>query len=108
MASPPNGQTLKRQGARRQHAGIPQQFLVSACSLSRSSDNYTALCLQSPDKTPSGNQLRWGHRRCMLESIFCLGIRVSMADHEARQTAEDHYYAALDLVSEGEHERAVA
>ena len=27
---------------------------------------------------------------------------------EARQKAEDHYYAALDLVSEGEHERAVA
>jgi tetratricopeptide (TPR) repeat protein len=30
-----------------------------------------------------------------------------MADAEARQKAEDHYYAALDLVSEGEHERAV-
>jgi tetratricopeptide (TPR) repeat protein len=30
-----------------------------------------------------------------------------MADPEARQKAEDHYYAALDLVSEGEHERAV-
>jgi len=30
-----------------------------------------------------------------------------MADNEARQKAEDHYYAALDLVSEGEHERAV-
>ncbi len=26
---------------------------------------------------------------------------------EARQKAEDHYYAALDLVSEGEQERAV-
>ncbi len=31
-----------------------------------------------------------------------------MADEEARRKAEDHYYAALDLVSEGEHERAVA
>jgi Flp pilus assembly protein TadD len=31
-----------------------------------------------------------------------------MTDSEARQKAEDHYYAALDLVSEGEHERAVA
>jgi tetratricopeptide (TPR) repeat protein len=30
-----------------------------------------------------------------------------MADNEARQKAEDHYYAALDLVSEGEQERAV-
>jgi len=30
-----------------------------------------------------------------------------MPDPEARQKAEDHYYSALDLVSEGEHERAV-
>jgi len=30
-----------------------------------------------------------------------------MADPEARHKAEDHYYAALDLVSEGEQERAV-
>jgi tetratricopeptide (TPR) repeat protein len=30
-----------------------------------------------------------------------------MADPEARQKAEDHYYAALDLVSEGEQDRAV-
>jgi tetratricopeptide (TPR) repeat protein len=30
-----------------------------------------------------------------------------MADTEARQKAEDHYYAALDLVAEGEHEAAV-
>jgi tetratricopeptide (TPR) repeat protein len=30
-----------------------------------------------------------------------------MADAEARQKAEDHYYAALDLIAEGEHERAV-
>jgi tetratricopeptide (TPR) repeat protein len=30
-----------------------------------------------------------------------------MADAEARQKAEDHYYVALDLVAEGEHERAV-
>jgi tetratricopeptide (TPR) repeat protein len=26
---------------------------------------------------------------------------------EARRKAEDHYYAALDLVAEGEHQRAV-
>ena len=44
----------------------------------------------------------------VLESIFCLRISVRMADNEARQKAEDHYYAALDLVSEGEQERAVA
>ena len=30
-----------------------------------------------------------------------------MTDNEARHKAEDHYYAALDLVSEGEHQRAV-
>ena len=27
---------------------------------------------------------------------------------DARQKAEDHYYAALDLVSDGDHERALA
>jgi Flp pilus assembly protein TadD len=31
-----------------------------------------------------------------------------MTDENARQRAEDHYYAALDLVSEGEPERALA
>ena len=31
-----------------------------------------------------------------------------MSDPKARQKAEDHYYAALDLVSEGAQERAVA
>ena len=30
-----------------------------------------------------------------------------MTDSNPRQIAEDHYYAALDLVSEGEQERAV-
>jgi Flp pilus assembly protein TadD len=30
-----------------------------------------------------------------------------MTDPNSRQKAEDHYYAALDLVSEGEQERAV-
>ena len=30
-----------------------------------------------------------------------------MADDNAHQKAEDHYYAALDLVSEGEPERAL-
>jgi len=30
-----------------------------------------------------------------------------MVDDATRQKAEDHYYAALDLVSDGEHERAV-
>jgi Flp pilus assembly protein TadD len=32
----------------------------------------------------------------------------SMANDTSRQRAEDHYYAALDLVSEGEQERALA
>lgn len=31
-----------------------------------------------------------------------------MSDEKARQTAEDYYYAALDLVAEGHHEQAVA
>lgn len=31
-----------------------------------------------------------------------------MPDDNSRQEAEDHYYAALDLVSEGEQERALA
>ena len=31
-----------------------------------------------------------------------------MTDENTRQKAEDHYYAALDLVSEGERERALA
>ena len=31
-----------------------------------------------------------------------------MTDEIKRQQAEDHYYAALDLVSEGERERALA
>lgn len=30
-----------------------------------------------------------------------------MVDENARQRAEDHYYAALDLVAEGEQERAL-
>jgi tetratricopeptide (TPR) repeat protein len=31
-----------------------------------------------------------------------------MSDANARQVAEDHYYAALDLFAAGEHEAAVA
>lgn len=31
-----------------------------------------------------------------------------MPDDHARQQAEGHYYAALDLVAEGQHERALA
>jgi tetratricopeptide (TPR) repeat protein len=31
-----------------------------------------------------------------------------MSDNSARQLAEDHYYAALDLVAEGQHEQALA
>ena len=30
-----------------------------------------------------------------------------MSDETARQAAEDHYYAALDLVAEGQHELAL-
>lgn len=38
----------------------------------------------------------------------CQARFTRMTDQNARQTAEDHYYAALDLVSEGELERALA
>ena len=31
-----------------------------------------------------------------------------MSDSEQKQTAEDHYYAALDLYGEGKHDRAIA
>jgi Flp pilus assembly protein TadD len=31
-----------------------------------------------------------------------------MTDETSRQSAEDHYYAALDLVAEGQQERALA
>ncbi len=31
-----------------------------------------------------------------------------MTDSEARRSAEDHYYAALDLFAEGRHEEAIA
>jgi tetratricopeptide (TPR) repeat protein len=39
---------------------------------------------------------------------FPRGLQVSVADQNARHAAEDHYYAALDLVAEGDHEGAVA
>ena len=42
----------------------------------------------------------------MLESNFRRNPFVT--DPNARQKAEDHYYAALDLVSEGQQERALA
>jgi tetratricopeptide (TPR) repeat protein len=59
------------------------------------------------DETQSNCLFAGASHGCMLESILCLRISVSMASPEARQKAEDHYYAALDLVSEGEQERAV-
>jgi tetratricopeptide (TPR) repeat protein len=40
--------------------------------------------------------------------FFCSTQLPSMPDQNARQKAEDHYYAALDLFAEGEHERALA
>ena len=44
--------------------------------------------------------------RDLLESVFAEDC--FMADENDRQKAEDHYYAALDLVAEGEQERALA
>ncbi len=43
----------------------------------------------------------------MLESIFCLEIS-RMPDPNARQKAEDHYYAALDMMADGHLEEAIA
>jgi tetratricopeptide (TPR) repeat protein len=42
----------------------------------------------------------------MLEFFSARGFP-TMTDENIRQRAEDHYYAALDLVSEGEQERAL-
>jgi Flp pilus assembly protein TadD len=44
----------------------------------------------------------------MLEFRVPPGDSVFMSDQTARQKAEDHYYAALDLVADGEAERALA
>lgn len=43
----------------------------------------------------------------MLESTFC-SQNFRMPDDNTRQKAEDHYYAALDLMAEGNLEQAVA
>src|SRR5260370_8791680 len=43
----------------------------------------------------------------MLESALCLESS-RMPDANARQKAEDHYYAALDLMAEGHLDKAVA
>src|SRR5579871_5685462 len=42
----------------------------------------------------------------MLESKLCRNI-FRMSDANARQKAEDHYYAALDLMAEGHLEKSV-
>ena len=41
--------------------------------------------------------------------MLMLGLLLSsdMPDQTAREKAEDHYYAALDLFADGKHERAV-
>src|SRR5208337_405974 len=49
----------------------------------------------------------WRGSSCMLESIILHNHRCPMPDDKARQKAEDHYYAALDLVAEGQLERAL-
>ena len=43
----------------------------------------------------------------MLESTLCLESS-RMPDANGRQKAEDHYYAALDLMADGHLEKAVA
>ena len=43
----------------------------------------------------------------MLESSLCLEIPACLTQMPARK-AEDHYYAALDLMAEGHLEKAVA
>jgi tetratricopeptide (TPR) repeat protein len=44
----------------------------------------------------------------MLESSFREGFASPVSDQNTRHTAENHYYAALDLVADGNHEAAVA
>jgi Flp pilus assembly protein TadD len=44
----------------------------------------------------------------MLESNSAGIVDLFMHEENARQKAEDHYYAALDLVAEGAAERALA
>jgi tetratricopeptide (TPR) repeat protein len=44
---------------------------------------------------------------CMIESSLRSGLP-RMPDANARQKAEDHYYAALDLMANGDLEKAVA
>ena len=44
----------------------------------------------------------------MLESSFREGFSRSCVHENTRHTAENHYYAALDLVADGNHEGAVA
>jgi Flp pilus assembly protein TadD len=44
----------------------------------------------------------------VLESSFREGSQSSVSDQNTRHTAENHYYAALDLVADGNHEAAVA
>src|SRR5277367_363444 len=48
-----------------------------------------------------------GRRRYVLKSRLRSGFP-RMPDENARQTAEDHYYAALDLMADGALEKAVA
>jgi Flp pilus assembly protein TadD len=46
-------------------------------------------------------------KKHMLESRQRKDLTLSMSDENARQTAEDHYYAALDLMAEGQPERSL-
>ena len=57
-------------------------------------------------------------KRCLSATVRCEHMQqassnpilavTAMIDPTARQKAEEHYYAALDLMSEGEPERALA
>lgn len=51
--------------------------------------------------------MRLSHMARVLESKLCLDVSC-MPDANARQKAEDHYYAALDLMAEGHLEKSVA
>jgi tetratricopeptide (TPR) repeat protein len=63
-----------------------------------------------PEQSEGSWFLRAVHVRYpMLESFLRKGFPVmSEADANARQKAEDHYYAALDLMADGKLEEAVA
>src|SRR6202008_1406948 len=70
---------------------------------SRRSEGDSAWVLRS-----IASRLRRGRGNRVLESSLYRGISPAMSYPKARQVAEDHYYAALDLFAGGQHDAPVA